>query len=48
MREVQKTLAMPGVETVASPVHTRLVSLVESHRAVMIIFMQVLHPLRHR
>lgn len=42
MREVQKTLAMPGVETEGSPAHQRLVALVESHRAVMVIFMQVI------
>lgn len=41
MREVQKTLAMPGVETEDSKAHRRLVQLVESHRAVMVIFMQV-------
>lgn len=40
VREVQKTLAMPGVETEGSPTHQRLVALVESHRAVMVIFMQ--------
>ncbi len=42
VREVQKTLAMPGVEAEGSPAHQRLVSLVEAHRAVMVLFMQVL------
>ena len=41
MREVQKTLVLAGVETEGSAHHQRLVSLVESHRAVMVIFMQV-------
>jgi hypothetical protein len=41
VREVQKTLVLPNVETEGSPNHQRLVSLVESHRAVMVIFMQV-------
>jgi len=40
VREVQKTLATPSVETEGSPAHQRLVELVESHRAVMVIFMQ--------
>ncbi len=40
VREVQKTLALPDVETEDSKVHGRLVQLVESHRAVMVIFMQ--------
>lgn len=41
VREVQKTLVLAGVETEGSAHHQRLVSLVESHRAVMVIFMQV-------
>ena len=44
MREVQKTLVLAGVETEGSAHHQRLVSLVESHRAVMVIFMQVRRP----
>ena len=44
VREVQKTLVLAGVETEGSAHHQRLVSLVESHRAVMVIFMQVRCP----
>jgi hypothetical protein len=42
VREVEKTLAMEGVEDEGSASHSRLEALVAAHRGVIIISMQVL------